>query len=219
MKEQNTMNPSQLIRIVLVDDHDLVRSGLAVFLQAFDDLELVGEASNGSDAIRLCSELKPDIVLMDLMMPEMDGFAAIQNVKEQHPTIRIIVLTSFGDENLVQKALRAGANGFLYKDVSVHELADAIRTTYKGNAVLAPKAAKHLIEGMEAPVIPIEPLTPREYQVLSLMAEGMTNPEIANQLVVGQSTIKTHVSHILSKLGAANRQEAITLALRHKLIT
>jgi NarL family two-component system response regulator LiaR len=201
------------IRVILVDDHDMVRRGLAVFLQAFDDLQLVGEAANGTEALRLCAECQPDVVLMDLIMPGMDGVATTRAIRQSHPEIQIIALTSFREEELVEAALRAGAIGYLLKNVSIDELADAIRSAKAGKPTLAPEATQALINAAIQPPPPGGDLTQRERDVLSLMVEGLNNPEIATRLGVSRSTIKTHVSNILAKLGVASRLEAVTLAL------
>jgi NarL family two-component system response regulator LiaR len=207
------------IRVMLVDDHDMVRQGLAVFLQAFDDLQLVGEATNGSEALRLCAEHRPDVVLMDLVMPEMDGVAAIRAIRQSYPGIQIIALTSFKDEDLVEAALQAGAIGYLLKNISINELAHAIRAARAGQPTLAPEATQALIEVATQSPPPGQDLTQRERSVLALMVEGLNNPQIAERLGVSRSTVKTHVSSILAKLGVANRLEAVTLALQHKLVT
>lgn len=213
------MNQLPPIRVLLVDDHAVVRSGLATFLLVYDDLELVGEASNGQEAVRQCEQLRPDVVLMDLVMPIMDGAAATQAIREQWPEIQVVALTSFPEENLVQGALRAGALSYLLKNVSADELAHAIRAAHRGRSTLAPEAAQALIHAAThpAPTL-VEALSPREEDVLRLMVEGLNNPQIAERLVVSRSTIKFHVSSILSKLGVASRTEAVAMALQHKLI-
>lgn len=213
------MNEQSIIRVLLVDDHDMVRRGLAVFLLAYDDLVLVGEASNGAEALEKCAELQPDVVLMDLMMPVMDGITAIRLIRERYPAIQVIALTSFSEEKLVETALQAGAIGYLFKNASVDDLASAIRAARAGQPTLAPEATKILIQKATQPIPLGEDLTRRERDVLKLLVEGHSNPEIAEQLHVGRSTIKTHVSHILKKLGVDNRLEAVTFAIRHKLVT
>ncbi len=207
------------IRVILVDDHEMVRRGLAVFLQAFDDLQLIGEAANGVEALRLCAELQPDVVLMDLVMPEMDGIDTTRAIRQQFPDTQVIALTSFKEDAMVGKALQAGAVGYLFKDVSIDELANAIRAAKAGRPTLAPAAAQALIKAATQPLPLGHDLTPRERDVLALLVEGLNNPEIAERLSVSRSTVKTHVSNILAKLGVTSRVEAVTLALQHKLVT
>jgi two-component system, NarL family, response regulator LiaR len=209
---------SEPIRVMLVDDHAVVRSGLGAFLMAFDDLELVAEAGGGEEAVRLCEEAKPDVVLMDLMMPGMDGAAATKAIRDRCPRIQVIALTSFKEEDLVEGALQAGAIGYLLKNVSADELADAIRAAHAGRPTLAPEAAQALIQSTRRPQSPSYDLTERELEVLALMIEGLSNPEIADRLVVSYSTAKFHVSNVLSKLGVASRTEAVSLALKQKLV-
>ena len=206
------------IRVLLVDDHAVVRSGLGAFLMAFDDLELVGEASDGREAVRLCEQLQPDVVLMDLVMPGMDGAAATQAIRERCPELQVIALTSFKETELVEGAMQAGAIGYLLKNVSADKLAEAIREAHEGNPTLAPEAAQALIQAARQPRKLGFDLTDRELDVLALMVEGLTNPQIAERLIVSRSTVKFHVSNILSKLGASSRTEAVSLALQHDLI-
>lgn len=212
------MSPSQLIRVMVVDDHTMVRRGLATFLKVYDDLELVGEADNGETAIELCGQVSPDVILMDLMMPEMDGATATRIIRQQFPKVQVVALTSFKDQEIVQKALQAGAIGYLLKDVSASELARAIRAAHLGRATLSPEATQALVNAANQPPAPGHDLTERERVVLALMVEGLNNTQIAARLVVSPSTIKTHVSHILSKLGVASRSEAVALALRSGLV-
>ncbi len=207
------------IRVMVVDDHSVVRSGLAAFLLAFDDLELVGEAANGAEAVRMAGRLNPDVVLMDLLMPEMDGATATRSIREVLPQLQVVALTSFGEEGLVQEALQAGAISYLLKDVSADQLADAIRAAYVGRPTLAPEAAQALIHAATQSPSLGNDLTERELSVLALMVEGLSNPEIAERLVISRSTVKFHTSSILSKLGARNRTEAVALAVRHHLAT
>jgi NarL family two-component system response regulator LiaR len=204
---------------MLVDDHAMVRRGLATFLKVFDDLELVGEAESGEAAIQLCGQFLPDVILMDLMMPDMDGVTATRLIRQRFPQVQVVALTSFKEQDVVQSALQAGAIGYLLKDVSADELARAIRAAHSGRATLAPEAVQALVNAANQPPAPERYLTERERVVLALMVEGLNNTQIAKRLVVSPSTIKSHVSHILSKLGASSRSEAVALALRSGLIT
>lgn len=210
---------TERIRVLIVDDHSVVRSGLVAFLLAYDDLELVGEAGGGEEAVRACKEARPDVVLMDLVMPGMDGATTTRAIRENHPDIQIIALTSFPEEDLVQAALKAGAIGYLLKNVSADELAQAIKAAHNGKPTLAPEAAQALIHATSKPATPGYDVTERELEVLSLMVEGLHNPEIAERLFVSKSTVKFHVSSILNKLGASSRTEAVALALQHKLVS
>jgi len=196
----------------------MVRRGLATFLRVYDDLELSGEAASGQDAIQRCIELQPDVVLMDMVMPDMDGAAATRQIRLQSEAVQVIALTSFKEESLVQSALQAGAIGYLLKDVSADELAQAIRAAHAGRATLSPEAAQVLVQAATQPPAPGSDLTERERTVLALMVEGLNNTQIAARLTVSPSTIKSHVSNILSKLGVASRTEAVALALRNGLV-
>src|SRR5512145_2912004 len=209
---------TQPIRVILVDDHTMVRRGLATFLKVFDDLQLVGEAENGQAAVRLCADILPDVILMDMVMPDMDGAAATRLIRQQFPQVQVIALTSFKEGDLVKHALEAGAIGYLLKDVSADELAQAIRAAHAGRATLSPEAAQALVETASQPPAPGRDLTERELEVLALMVEGLNNTQIAGRLTVSTSTVKSHVSNILSKLGVASRTEAVSLALRSRLI-
>ena len=209
---------SSPIRVLLVDDHQMVRSGLAAFLAAFDDLELVGQAGDGKEAVRLCQELDPDVVLMDLVMPGMDGATATRLVRQDQPQVQVIALTSFEEESLVKAVMEAGAIGYLLKSIDPDALADAIRAAHAGRPTLAPEATQALIHAATRPPAPEYDLTRRELDVLALMVEGLTNPEIADQLMVGRATVKFHVSNILGKLGVGTRTEAVALALREGLV-
>lgn len=213
------MEANKPIRVLLVDDHAVVRSGLAAFMMIFDDLEFVGEAGDGREAIQKCEELKPDVVLMDLIMPEMDGASATQVIRSRWPDTQVVVLTSFKEDDLVQGALRAGAIGYLLKNASAEDLAGAIRSATAGRATLAPEAAQALIHVNRANYQASSfDLTDREKEVLALMTEGLNNLEIADRLVVSRSTVKFHVSSVLSKLGASTRTEAVAVALKNRLI-
>jgi two-component system, NarL family, response regulator LiaR len=207
------------IRVMIVDDHAVVRSGLTAFLQAYDDLELAGNARTGDEAVQLCTQVHPDVVLMDLIMPGMDGAAATHAIRQCCPETQVVILTSFKDEYLVQNALRAGAIGYLLKDVQAEELAEAIRLAHAGQSILSPEATQALIHASSQPLQPGYDLSEREREVLALMVKGLNNSEIAAKLIVSLSTVKHHVSHILSKLDASNRAEAVALAVQHHLDT
>lgn len=206
------------IRILLVDDHQVVRSGLRAFLSVFDEFEFVGEASNGRDAVALCPQCKPDVVLMDLLMPEMNGAEATREIRRICPNVQIVVLTSFREETLVEEALKAGAIGYLLKDVTADELSDAIHAAVAGKPTLSPEATQALIHASIHGQPAVPELTERERDVLRLMVAGDSNPEIARKLIVSLSTVKFHVSSILSKLGAGSRTEAVSMALTNRLI-
>jgi two-component system, NarL family, response regulator LiaR len=193
------MNTSQTIRVMLVDDHNVVRSGLATFLKAYDDLELVGEARNGLEAVNLCHQKKPDVILMDLMMPEMDGIAATRAILADYPDTNIIAMTSFEDEELVQGVLAAGA--------------------VSGRSTLSPEAARVLVQATRPTKQPLFDLTEREREVLNLVVQGHSNQQIAETLVISLATVKAHISSILSKLQVSSRAEAITFAIKNKLVT
>ena len=213
------MSESRRIRIVAVDDHEVVRSGLRFSLMAFDDLELVGEAADGEEALRVCSEVQPDVVLMDMMMPRMGGTEATEALLRDHPEMKVIALTSFEEGTRVQEALQAGAIGYLLKDVGADELARAIRAAHSGRATLSPEAARALAKAAIEPPALGQDLTKREREVLSLLAEGKSNTEIAQTLNISHHTARFHVSTILSKLNAANRAEAAALAIKLNLLS
>ena len=214
-----TISSSQPIRVLLVDDHTMVRRGLATMLRVFDDLQLAGEAESGEAAIGLCAEVLPDVILMDMSLPMMDGATATRAIRKQFPQIQIIALTSFKEGKVIKQALEAGAIGYLLKDVSADELVEAIRAAHAGRATLSPEAAQALVETANQPAAPGLDLTDRELEVLALMVEGLNNTQIAGRLTVSSSTIKSHVSNILAKLGVASRTEAVTLALRKRIVS
>ena len=207
-----------VIKIVVVDDHAVVRGGLSKFLLVYPDLELVGEAESGTEAVHLCATLRPDVVLMDLKMPDMDGVAATRQILQQWPQIKVIALTSFAEQNLVQGALQAGAIGYLQKNVTGVELAAAIRSAYAGRMTLSPEAAQVLAKSAVQPHLPADRLTDREREVLAGMVEGLNNSEIAERLVISVGTVKFHISNIFQKLGVDSRVQAVKLALEQKLV-
>lgn len=207
------MSSRPTIRVMVVDDHQMVRNGLAMFIKGFDDLELVGEAADGDEAIRLCSEVQPDVVLMDIVMPNRDGISATREIRQRCPNVRVIALTSFAETGQVKGMLQAGAIGYLLKDASVDELVDAIRAACEGRPTLGWRATQALINTELAPE-----LTEREREVLNLMADGLTNRQIAARLNISTNTVNSHVRNILSKLGAANRTEAVVTARKHDLL-
>lgn len=206
------------IRVLLVDDHAVVRSGLGAVLLSYDDLTLVGEAGNGQEAIQMCDKHKPDVVLMDILMPVMDGVAATSAIHERWPDIRVIALTSYKEKDMVEGALRAGALSYLIKNVSAEELVGTIREAMSGQPRLSPEAAQVLIQDIKKPSLPTFDLTERENEILTLMVKGLPNNGIAEKLVVSRSTVKFHVSNILSKLGVATRTEAVATALKNNLV-
>jgi NarL family two-component system response regulator LiaR len=201
------------IRVMLVDDHAMLRRGLGMFLKSYPDLELVGEAGDGQEAIEKCKELQPDVILMDMAMPVMNGHNATQMITKILPRVKVIALTSYSEARTIQDALKAGAIGYLLKNISPDELANAVRAAFKGQATLATEAAQALVDHSREPQLEDYNLTSRERDVLTLLINGMTNKEIAEKLVVSPSTIKTHVSNILQKLGASSRTEAVAMAL------
>jgi len=213
------MNTLQTIKIMLVDDHNVVRSGLSNFLRAYDDLELVGDAKNGLDALNLCRHKKPDVILMDLMMPEMDGIEATREILKECPDVKIIAMTSFEEEALVQGVLAAGAISYLLKNVTADELVTAIRAASLGKSTLSPEAAKALIHATRPESHPWSDLTEREMEVLNLVAEGKSNQQIAESLFLSLATVKAHVGNILSKLQVSSRSEAIAYAIKNKIVS
>ena len=201
------------IRIVIVDDHAMLRRGLAVFLMSYADLKLVGEASNGKEGLALCADKQPSVVLMDLMMPIMDGITATRLIRHEFPEIQVIALTSFGEERLIKDVLEAGAISYLFKKVSADDLAKAIRAAQNGLSTFAPEVTEILVQSLQKPKSLFEILTPREREVLAFMVKGMGNKEIADHLVISSSTTKSHVSSILAKLGLTSRTEVIAMVM------
>lgn len=206
------------IQILIVDDHPLVRSGLRMFLLAFDDLILAGEAANGFEAVTLAEQLAPDVILMDLIMPSMDGLRATCEIHKKFPHIKIIALTSFSDPTLIREAIDAGVSGYLFKNATANELANAIRGVHAGNTIFSPEAAQELAKSQTSYAASYAELTTREKEVLTLMALGKGNTELSEELTLSVSTIKFHVSNILAKLNARSRAEAVSIALTNHLV-
>jgi two-component system, NarL family, response regulator LiaR len=207
------------IRVLLVDDHAVVRRGIRTFLETHDEIEVVGEASGGAEGVELARQLLPDVVLMDLVMPEMDGIAATRGVKIASPTTQVIVLTSYSEDERIFPAIKAGALSYLLKDVGPDELVRAIKAARRGEATLHPAVASRLMQELTGGrVSPLDELTERERDVLACIARGMSNAEIARHLIIGERTVKTHVSNILSKLHLQDRTQAALLAVRERLV-
>jgi NarL family two-component system response regulator LiaR len=212
------MNRSNPIRVMVVDDHGMVRRGLVAYLEEEPDLELVGEAADGEEALQMCEQLRPDVILMDLVMPELGGADATRSIRKRWPQVQVIALTSFQEKELVQEALQAGAISYLLKNVSGNDLVNAIRAASAGRSTLAPEAVEALIQPAAPESTPGYDLTPRERDVLVLLVEGLTNVEIAGRLGVSRSTVKVHVSNILSKMDVSSRGRAISIAIKNRLI-
>jgi NarL family two-component system response regulator LiaR len=206
------------IRILLVDDHAVVRSGLSKFLLVNKDLKLVGEASDGAEAVQMAGLYHPDVIIMDLMMPGMDGVTATRTIHQKYPEIKIIALTSFSEQNMVQGALQAGAIGYLQKNASASDLGNAIRSAFAGRMTLSPEAVQVLANAGTQPPIQGNSLTDRERDVLKGMVDGLNNNEIAEKLVISLGTVKFHISNIFQKLGVNSRVEAVKLAILQKLV-
>jgi two-component system, NarL family, response regulator LiaR len=208
------------IQVLIVDDHAVVREGLRAFLQTQEGMNVAGEAADGNEALEAATRLRPDVILMDLVMPELDGVTAMRTLRERVPDARVIVLTSFLDEDKLLPALRAGAAGYLLKNAEPKELARAVRSAHAGEALLDPVVAARLVETLAADGErdPIDRLTPREREVLVLIGRGFPNKRIARELGVTEKTVKTHVGHVLAKLGVTDRTQAAVLAVRAGLV-
>lgn len=205
------------IRILIAEDQRIVREGLSALFEDESELEIIGEAANGQEAVVLFRRLRPDVVLMDLQMPLVDGAEATQQIRAEAPDAKILVLTTYATDEFIFKALRAGARGYLLKDASADELIAAVRAVHAGQTQLSPVVAARLVAGVGG--AGPEPLTPRELEVLTLVGQGLSNGEIAEKLVIAPRTAKVHVQNILAKLGASNRTEAVSIAVRQQLIT
>lgn len=206
------------ITVLIVDDHAVVRQGLRAFFALQDDIRIVGEANNGQDAVRLAGELQPAVVLLDLVMPGMDGIATLTQIRECSPASRVLILTSFGEDDRAFPAIQAGAAGYLLKDIEPDALTQAIRNVHQGQSQLHPHIVNKLIEQLSRPSAACETLTEREMDVMRLIARGMSNREIANALDISHKTVKTHVSNILSKLNLADRTQAAIYAIKNDLL-
>jgi len=206
------------IRVLVVDDHAVVREGLRTFLELQDGIEVAGEAADGEEAIEAGGRLRPDVVLMDLVMPTLDGLAAMRALRERVPGARVIVLTSFADDDKLLPALRAGAAGYLLKNAEPQELARAVRAAHAGEALLDPHVAARLVDALAGEKEPLDQLTPREREVLQLIGRGFSNKRIAQELQLSEKTVKTHVGHVLAKLGVDDRTQAAVFAVRAGLI-
>ena len=218
----------QKIRILLVDDHAVVRQGLRMFIELQDDMQVVGEGCNGNEAVEMAAQLKPDVILLDLVMPEMDGVEATRKILKCSPRSRVLILTSFGEDDKIFPAIQAGAQGYLLKDIQPLDLVQAVRETHQGNAQLHPDIARRLMAAVSGGTPPrqvhssalpeeLQELTEREREVLEQIARGLTNREIAEQMVISEKTVKTHVSNLLEKLGLDDRTRAAIWALKHGL--
>lgn len=212
-----------MIRVLIVDDHQMVRQGLRTFLELQEEILVVGEASDGQAAVEMVRQLAPDVVLMDLVMPCLDGIAATRQVKLAAPQVKVIALTSFTEDDKVFPAIQAGASSYLLKDVSPDELVEAVRAAYQGEARLHPEITRKLMEqvaqqSVSSPAISVDDLTEREYDVVRLVARGRSNQEIAHELFISEKTVKTHISHILSKLSLQDRTQLAIYAIRKGLV-
>jgi NarL family two-component system response regulator LiaR len=212
------MSDPKMIKVMIVDDHPVVRDGLKNMFMVYDDLELVGEAENGNAALLLCEKIPPDVILMDIVMPGMDGIVTTRAVLDKFPGVRVIILTSYPKDDLIQKSLEAGATGYMLKNASIDDLANAIRSAYAGRPTLAPEATQALIRAKTSPQTPGSDLSKREKEVLELIIQGLSNEEIAERLVISTATAKHHVSACIQKLGASNRTEAAFLAEQYGLV-
>ena len=208
----------EIIKVMIVDDHLLVRDGINLLLSTFDDIQVISVVDSGEKALALCKQEQPDVILMDMVMPEQDGPESTGRILKNFPDIKVIALTSFVEEDLVVRAVQAGAIGYLLKNVSADKLAEAVRSATQGQSTMESMAMQILVEASQKPAQVGDNLTERERQVLALIAEGMTNKEIAQQLSLSHGTVRVYVSHVLAKLGVGNRTEAARLALENNLV-
>ena len=207
-----------MIKVLIVDDHSLVRKGIKTILSIYDDIEVIGEAENGKEALEICGKCLPDVVLMDLIMPEINGIEATKKILESWPTIKVVTLTSFVDKKLIEDSLKAGAIGYVLKNISGENLVATIRDAEKGKSTLSSEASDFLISNIKKPTVVEYQLTNQEKNILGCLVEGLSNKNIAKKLVLSLSTVKFHVSNILNKLGASSRAEAISIAIKNKLV-
>jgi len=212
------LSPSP-IKVLVVDDHPVAQAGLALFLQSYSDMRLVGTVSTGYEAKAFCEHLQPDVILMDMKLPDMEGVTAIQLIREEHPRIKVIAFSTFADGELVERAVQAGASGYLLKTATAEELADAIRVASQGRTVLAPFAAEALMQTLRQQSTPQVELTHREKEVMALLKQGLSNAQIAERLMVSPATVKFHVRGILTKLKASSRAEAVVIAWQRNSIS
>ncbi len=211
---------SEIVRVLLIDDHAVVRRGLSAFLMTYEEIDVIGEAASGTEGIEMVKQSLPDVVLMDLVMPEMDGIEATRHIRQISPSTQVIVLTSYSEDERIFPAIKAGALSYLLKDVGPDELVRSIKAACRGEATLHPAVAARLMHELTAArTSPLDELTDREREVLTCIARGMNNAEIANYLTIGERTVKTHVSNILSKLHLQDRTQAALLALRERLVS
>jgi len=207
-----------MIRVLVADDHPIVRGGIVGLLGAADDIEVVGEAADGAAAVRLAEELCPDLVLMDLRMPHLDGAAATAAILAQNPATRVLILTTYESDDQILGAIAAGASGYLLKAAPQAEIIEGVRSVYGGQTVLAPVIAARLVQRVRADAAPTPRLSARELEVLRLVAAGESNPQIARSLYIGEATVKTHLLHVFEKLGVSDRTRAVTLAMELRLL-
>jgi two-component system, NarL family, response regulator LiaR len=212
------MGEKNKIKVMIVDDHPLVRHGIKTVFEAYDDILLVAEAENGREAIKMCDKYRPDVVLMDMIMPVLDGTVATEQIIKNWPDVKIIALTSFNDEDLIRKSLKAGAVSYILKNISGAKLVKTIKDVYKGKLALSSQATKILLSELREPPDETIKLTGREKEILALIVEGLSNKQIAERLFLSNSTVQFHVSNILSKLGVSKRTEAAYIALKQKLV-